>query len=186
MTRHYILALLLSGVAAFSTSVARADATGFFISGGGNYAQFDGDVDDDFDWEDDNITAFFDDKSTGYNLGAGYRFNKWLSLDAGYWDLGEFKSDRLGNGEKVGFDASMWTVGGMVSVPLWILDVYGRAGAAMWDVDSRYIDEDGTDAYFGAGLALNIFGSLDLYAEYLRFDTTDAIDTATLGLRFTF
>ena len=107
-------------------------------------------------------------------------------MDAAYWDIGEFKSDELGNGQKVAYDTSMWTVGGIVSVPLWVLDVYGRMGAAMWDVDSRYIENDGTDIYYGVGAALNIFGSLDLYAEYVRFDADEAIDSVGLGLRFTF
>ena len=41
------------------------------------------------------IEAFFDDNAVGYNAGAGYRFTKWLAVDAAYWDLGEFKSDKL-------------------------------------------------------------------------------------------
>ena len=185
MFKKFSLALLLSSATALFPSLAQADATGFFISGGANYGWLDTDLEDELDW-DEELEALFDDSSVGYNLGAGYRFNKWLSLDAGYWDLGEFKSDRLENGSKIGFDTTVWTAGGMVSVPLWILDVYARGGAAMWEVDSRYIDEDGTDVYYGAGAALNIFGSLDVYAEYVRFDADDAIDTATLGLRFTF
>lgn len=185
MLNKFFLALLLSGATALTATVAQADATGFFIAGGANYAQFDSDLEDEIDWDED-IEAFFDDKAVGYNLGAGYRFNKWLAVDAAYWDLGEFKSDTLENGQKLKYDTTIWTVGGIVSVPLWILDVYGRAGAAMWDADSRYIEEDGTDAYYGAGVALNILGSLDIYLEYVRFDADNAIDSANLGLRFTF
>ena len=185
MLNKFIVALLISSATIFTASMAQADSTGFFIAGGANYAQFDSDLEDEIDWEDD-IEAFFDDKAVGYNLGAGYRFNKWLALDVAYWDLGEFTSDDLDNGEKIKYDSSMWTVGGIVSVPLWILDVYGRAGATMWEADSRYIDEDGTDAYYGAGVALNVFRSLDLYLEYVRFDTDNPIDSANLGLRWTF
>ncbi len=185
MLNKFLIALLLSGATALSVNVARADSTGFFIAGGANYAEFDSDLEDEIDWSED-LEAFFDDKAVGYNLGAGYRFNKWLAVDAAYWDLGEFKSDEVEGFGKLKYDATIWTVGGIVSVPLWILDVYGRVGAAMWDADSRYIEEDGTDLYYGAGVALNIFGSLDLYAEYVRFDTDNAIDSANLGLRFTF
>ena len=185
MSKQLSLRLLLSGLLAIGANIAMADSTGFFIAGGGNYAELDASIEDDIDFEDD-LEAFFDDKAAGYNLGAGYRFNKWLAVDAAYWDLGEFKSDKLSSGQKIGFDTSVWTVGGIVSVPLWILDVYGRAGAAMWEVDSRFIDDDGTDLYYGAGVALNIFGSLDVYAEYVRFDADEAIDSLGLGLRFTF
>ena len=185
MLNKFLIALLMGSTAALTAGYAQADSTGLFIAGGVNYAQLDTNLDDEIDW-DDNIEAFFDDKTVGYNLGGGYRFNKWLAVDAAYWDLGEFKSDRLDNGETLGFDTSIWTVGGIVSAPLWILDVYGRAGAAMWDVDSRYIENDGTDLYYGAGVALNVFRSLDIYLEYVRFDADDAIDTAGLGLRWTF
>lgn len=183
MSRLIFITLMLA--AAFITRPALADSEGFFIAGGVNYAELDSSVEDDLDLGDD-LEALFDDRAAGYNLGAGYRFNKWLAIDAAYWDIGEFKSDELDNGQKVAYDTSMWTVGGIVSVPLWILDVYGRMGAAMWDVDSRYIENDGTDVYYGVGAALNVFGSLDLYAEYVRFDADEAIDSIGLGMRFTF
>lgn len=185
MLKQLLIAGSIGCATLFTSSLAQADGTGLFIAGGANYAQLDTSIDDDIDFDDD-IEALFDDKSVGYNLGAGWRFTKWLAVDAAYWDLGEFKSDKLDNGEKLGFDTSIWTVGGIVSAPLWILDIYGRAGAAMWEVDSRYIDEDGTDLYYGVGAALNVFSSIDLYLEYVRFDADEAIDTAGLGVRWTF
>ncbi len=181
------LAALLGLPVALLPTLANADAEGFFLEGGAYYTEFDDDIDsDDIDWDEDDLRAFFDDSSAGFNLGAGYRFNKWLAIDAGYWDLGDFKSDRTENGNKIDFETTAWTVGGMVSVPLWILDVYARGGVAMWDVDTDELSEDGTDPYYGVGVALNIFGSLDLYAEVVRFDFDRELDTAGLGLRFTF
>jgi hypothetical protein len=164
-------------------SIASADGVGLMIAGGGTYAQ----IDDDFDLEDfEDLEAFFDDKSWGLNAGIGWRFNKWLAVDAGYWDLGEFKSDRDGEGRKAKVDFDTLTVGGIVSVPLWILDIYARGGAAMWDADSSGFSEDGTDPYYGIGAALNIGGSLDIYLEIIRFDLETDVDTAGLGVRWTF
>ena len=188
MPRHLLntpAALALALAMGLAPRPALADSTGLFIAGGANYAELDSSIEDDLE-DIEDLEALFDDRAVGYNLGAGYRFNKWLAIDAAYWDLGEFKSDKLTNGQKIGFDTTIWTVGGIVSVPLWILDIYGRAGVAMWDVDSRFISEDGTDPYYGAGVALNIFGSTDLYLEYVRFDAEEAIDSANLGIRFTF
>lgn len=188
MPRHLLntpAALALALAMGLAPRPAAADSTGLFIAGGANYAELDSSIEDDLE-DIEDLEALFDDRAVGYNLGAGYRFNKWLAIDAAYWDLGEFKSDKLTNGQKIGFDTTIWTVGGIVSVPLWILDIYGRAGVAMWDVDSRFISEDGTDPYYGAGVALNIFGSTDLYLEYVRFDAEEAIDSANLGIRFTF
>ncbi len=164
---------------------ASADGEGFMLGGGAYYTQVDDDV--DFEFEDiGDVETFFDDKSWGFNGSVGWRFNKWIALDAGYWDLGEFNSDRFEDGDKVKIDYTTWTVGGMVSVPLWILDIYARGGAAFWDADSRLLDDDGTDPYYGLGAALNIGGSLDLYLELLRFDLDTDIDTVGFGVRFTF
>jgi hypothetical protein len=186
LLHRVIPAILLS----FSTLVlplsASADGVGLMLEGGGYYTQVDEDIDYDFgDLED--LKAAFDDKSYGYNLGIGWRFNKWLAVDAGYWDLGDFKSDDpLVAGKKAKIDVNTFSVGGMVSVPLWILDVYARGGAAFWEADSRNFDDDGTDPYYGIGAALNIGGSLDFYLEILRFDLETAVDTVGVGARFTF
>ena len=184
-TKLWLPALLACSLALFHGHAA-ADSDGLFISAAGLYGQ----VDDDFNFDDvedeDDLKALFDDSSIGYNAGAGWRFNKWLALDVGYWDFGEFNSDRLGNGVKAEIEPTTWTAGGIVSVPLWILDVYARGGVAIWDADSDNFNDDGEDPYYGVGAALNIFGSIDLYAEVVRFELNTDVDTANLGLRITF
>ena len=175
--------LLLGFTALLMPGIASADGVGLMLGGGGTYGQ----IDDDFDLEDlDGVEAFFDDKSFGLNGNIGWRFNKWIAVDGGYWDLGEFKSDRDGSGRKAKLDFDALTLGGMVSVPLWILDIYARGGAAFWDADSRELSDDGTDPYYGIGAAVNIGGSLDIYLEIIRFDLETDIDTAGLGVRWTF
>ena len=175
------------------TGSAHADS-GLFISGAANYGWVDDDFGlDDVDFDDgdnleDELEAVFDDQSVGFNIGAGWRFNNWLAVDAAYWDFGEFKSDEIASAGKTELETTAITVGAMASVPLWILDVYGRAGVAFWDTDAdfRELEEDGEDLYFGVGAALNIFGSIDLYLEVIRFDLETDLDTANLGVRFTF
>jgi OOP family OmpA-OmpF porin len=183
--------LALTMVLSLFPGLANADGVGLMIGGGIYYTELDDDFDgNDFDWDDveeiGDLEVLFDDKSGGFNATVGWRFNKWLSVDAGYWDLGEFKSDRFEDIDRVKFDTTAWTVGGMVSVPLWILDIYARGGAAFWEADSRNFDEDGTDPYYGAGVSLNLLGSLDLYLEVIRFDLETDIDTAGIGARWTF
>ena len=163
-----------------------ADSSGLMVGGGAYYTLLDdklrGEDLDDFE----DIQAIIDDSSYGFNGAVGWRFNKWLAVDAGYWDLGEFESDRTPRGERAKLEATAFSLGGMLSVPLWILDVYARGGAAFWDADSRNFEDDGTDAYYGVGASLNLGGSLDIYLELIRFDLETDIDTAGLGLRFTF
>ncbi len=183
----HIQKLVLAVITVFSLSMlplaASADGVGFMLEGGAYYAQ----VDDDVAIEDlEDLKTKFDDSSYGYNLGVGWRFNKWLAVDGGYWDLGEFNSDRFADGGKAKVEFDTVTLGGIVSVPLWILDIYARGGAAFWNADARHFDDDGTDPYYGVGASMNIGGSLDLYLEVLRFDLETAVDTAGIGVRFTF
>ena len=165
----------------------QADNTGFFLAGGLNFNA----VDDTFDKDNFNppedIESAIDDSSEGFNIGGGWRFNKWLALDIAYWDFGEFRSDRDSiTGEKDTLDATVFSLGGIASVPLWIFDIYARGGAALWDLEGDRFEDDGTDLYYGAGAAVNIFGSLDIYLEALRFDMETDLDSIGVGLRFTF
>jgi OOP family OmpA-OmpF porin len=66
------------------------------------------------------------------------------------------------------------------------MDFYARGGAAFWEYDGKYIDEDGSDPYYGLGAAFNVGSSLDLYLEWVRFDLETNIDTIGLGVRYTF
>lgn len=181
------LAAIIAAGMMTAGQTAVADS-GLFLSAAGTYAE----VDDDFRTDDiedfDDLKAAFDDNSVGFNAGVGWRFNNWLAVDAGYWDFGDFESDSFGDGRKAEIETTAITAGAIVSVPLWILDVYGRAGVAFWDTDADIsaADDDGEDLYFGVGAALNVFSSIDLYLEVVRFDLQTDLDTASLGIRFTF
>jgi OOP family OmpA-OmpF porin len=187
-----VLATAICSSALLASSAVFADeayenAVGWFVGGGLYYGDLDARVDIDRDDFQEDSRVSFNTSSASFEIQGGYRFNKWLSADAGYWDLGNYKSDRDNDtGEREKFDATAWTVGGMVSVPLWIMDFYARGGAAFWDWDGRNVDADGTDPYFGLGAAFNLGGSLDLYAEWIRFDQDADIDTFGLGARWTF
>ncbi len=156
---------------------ASADGKGLMLGGGLYYGSVS-EKDDGFK---------IDDSSGAFNLDVGWRFNKWIALDAGYWELGDYKSDKNPLGQDFKTETSAWTAGGMVSVPIWIIDIYGRLGAAWWEANPNGFDkEDGTDAYYGLGLAFNLGGSLDIYGEWTRFDLNTDLDLFGLGVRWTF
>jgi hypothetical protein len=180
------LGIAISCAALMIPITANADGVGWMIGGSAYYSKLDEGV--EIDWENLKPSDLnFDSSSTALHITGGYRFNKWLSLDVGFWDLGDFKSDKGGEfDQREEFDAQTWTVGGMVSVPLWIMDFYARGGAAIWEYDGRNVDIDGTDPYYGLGAAFNIGGSLDIYAEWVRFDLDADINTFGLGVRYTF
>lgn len=172
-------ALAAAGLATLLPTMAYADGKGLMLEGGAYWGLVNEKVDD---------SVKIDDSSFAYNLGVGWRFNKWISVDGGYWDLGEYKTKSdipLLDGAKADSDA--WTLGVMGSIPIWIIDIYGRLGAAWWEADASGIDkEDGSDPYYGLGLAFNLGGSLDLYGEWTRFDLNTDLDLFGLGIRWTF
>jgi hypothetical protein len=180
------LALLASVLTLTAALPAKADGVGFFLGGGGNLTAIDDTFNINNFTQPEDIETIFDDSSLGFNFGGGWRFNKWIAIDAAYWDLGEFRSDRGLGGEKFDLDAKALTLGGIVSLPIWIIDLYARGGVARWELESGPLDDDGTNAYYGAGLAFNIGASLDIYLEVLRFDMDSHLDSIGAGVRFTF
>lgn len=182
---HATTALLIGALCTALPVASHADGKGWMIGGGAYY----GDLDDWDDFDFDNIEfedLHFGGSSFAYNVQVGYRFNKWLSLDATYTDLGSYDTNLEVNGARREFDVDAFTFGGMLSVPLWILDLYARGGVADWKFDGPLVDDSGTDPYYGLGLAVNLGGSLDLYAEWVQFDFSSRLDTLGLGVRWTF
>jgi OOP family OmpA-OmpF porin len=172
---------LAAGALALSIPTAAiADGTGLMLGAGAYWGSVSENVSDIGDIE-------IDDNSGAYNLDIGWRFNKWIAVDAGYWGLGEYKADDNIFGQDAKVDSSAWTVGAIGSIPIWIIDIYGRLGAAWYENNVKGSDnDDGTNAYYGLGVAFNIGGSLDLYGEWTRFDIDTDLDLFGLGVRWTF
>jgi hypothetical protein len=118
---------------------------------------------------------------------VGYQFLDsnflMLSAEVGYYALRDF------NGSSAGIDfaadASALTVAGVAYLPLGpFFEVYAKAAAARLKIDGRIGDErfneDGTELFGGVGVALDVFDTVDFYAEYLQFD--NAIDSRMVGV----
>ena len=152
-----------------------ANADGFYI-GAGAYKT---DVSiDDFD-EDDYTPAAF----------VGYQFLDtnflMLSGELGYYDLGDY------DGDDVEVDASAVTLAGVVYVPIGpFFEVYAKAGAASAKVDVKAAgskeDFDGGEAFGGVGFSFDILDTIDIYAEYLTFDTKVNSEMYGIGVRLDF
>ena len=153
-----LLAILLLGY----QSTATAD--GFYF-GGGVYlsqAKFDG-LD-----ETDEVPAAF----------LGYKFIDsnvfMLSAELGYYDLGEFSKDGLD------IEADTLTIGAVAALPLGpFIELYAKAGVGETNVTINDEDSEDNEAYLGAGIALDIWDTVDIYIEYLDFDTE--IDSNMVG-----
>jgi opacity protein-like surface antigen len=141
---------------------------------------------------DIEIAAGTDDDVTPAGF-VGYQFLDtnvlMLSGEVGYYDLGASSGDREGVAYSV--DASALTLAGVAYVPLGpFFEVYGKAGVAAVEVDTRIGGEsrsrDGTETFIGAGVALDLFDTVDFYVEYLQFDNAINSSMTGIGIRFDF
>jgi hypothetical protein len=161
--------------AAIALSATQASADGFYI-GAGIYSP---EVDYASISESDTTPAFF----------AGYQFIDsnifMLSAELGYYDLGSISK----NGAKVDSDAL--SIAAVAYLPIGpIFEVYAKAGVAQTNIDYSFEDNTtdlgGTEGFGGIGASLDILDTVDIYVEYLVFDTEVKTESIGVGVRFDF
>ena len=152
-----------------------ASAEGFYFGVGGYSASMDtGEVDDD-----DVVPAGF----LGYQFIDSNIF--MLSAELGYYDLGAY----TGSGYDVDSDAL--TLGAVGYLPIGpFFEIYAKAGIASVNVDVEVLNEKsafgGEEAFGGVGFSFDILDIVDIYAEYLVFDTEVDSEMIGVGVRFDF
>jgi OmpA-OmpF porin, OOP family len=136
-----------------------------------------------------------DASSTAYRLSAGWRFNDYLALEAGYHNFGRFdqEHDAAGLPAEISLKADGFTLGGVGNLPLnhrWAL--FARFGAFFWDGDAdinnvtRATPED-TNMYLGAGARLALSDRFSLTADgshYNLDDTSSNVWSVGVDVRF--
>jgi hypothetical protein len=162
-----------------ASSFTLAQAAGIYIGGGiyQSYAE-----QEDFD-EEDTVPAVF----VGYNFLDSNIF--MLSGELGYYDLGSYSGTT--NNINYDIDASAFTLAGVGYIPIGpFFEIYAKAGVAAMSIDiernSEKYDDDGGKAFGGLGFSFDILDTIDIYAEYLVFDTTIDSSIVGLGVRLAF
>jgi hypothetical protein len=162
-------------VASLALSTSTASADGFYIGAGAYKSSIDSNLFKD----DDIVPAGF----LGYQImDVGILM---LSAELGYYDLGDYKK----NGNTV--KGSAVTLAGVAYLPIGpFFELYAKAGLASINSKTNSNgtkgDFDGTDMFSGAGFALDIFDTVDIYVEYLRFDTDVDSELIGAGVRLDF
>jgi Outer membrane protein beta-barrel domain len=173
MMARAVLAVGFAASVALSASTASAD--GFYLGAGAYKADMNI---DDFD-DDDIVPAAF----------IGYQFLDtnilMLSAELGYYDLGDF------NGENYEAEASTFTLAGVAYLPIGpFFEIYAKAGLASLSADIKTdgikSDYDGEEAFGGVGFAFDILDTIDIYAEYLMFNTDLDSEMIGIGVRLDF
>jgi len=135
------LALAVCMATAGSLPAAAAEDSGWYL--GGNIGKTRSLIDDaktttDFFGTGYGITGMdLDQEDTGYKLYAGYDFNKYFALEAGYFDLRT--SDTFTAGVAVPGGTQVSTFGGPTKVKGYFLDLVGTAHINdKWAVFARF------------------------------------------------
>jgi opacity protein-like surface antigen len=178
-----LLALTAAG------GMAQAADNGFYIGGGVSQAEIDTFDSDEFGVGDLND---FEIDDTAFKLIAGFRPLEFMAVEANYMDLGE---GRIGIGPaRFQTEAKAIAAYALFSLPIPVVDVYGKLGLARWELDGSFdgvaledLDDEGTEFAYGAGVQMN-FGSLGARLEWESFDIdrTDGLELLSLGVTWTF
>lgn len=200
--------LLLTLSAALGIASAHAADTGFYVGGSVGQSKIS-------DWDGSAFDAAFasagatsttstDDTDTGWKLFAGYRFMKYLAVEAAYTDFGEATAHSVITAPSAGTvdvtaEVTSWTISALGILPLGDnFSLFARAGANFWDADlsatgtgsgstAVSTSDDGTDWVWGVGAAYSFTPNLGVRAEWERYDLDGSdIELLSVGLSWNF
>lgn len=179
--RHLLVGLLL----ALAAAVAHAQAPALYVGGGVSRAT----LDDIF-----HTGHSLDLDNTAWKAFVGFRPISPIAIEADYMDLGS-ESRNFGFGSDAHANAKAFAAYavGFLPLPLPILDLYGKIGAARWQLNGHTgpslfaIDDQGTNFAWGGGAQVH-FGQFAARLEYEQFSVrnTDGVKAVTAGVSFNF
>ncbi|HVS65517.1 MAG TPA: outer membrane beta-barrel protein [Thermoanaerobaculia bacterium] len=190
------LALLVLALGSLAAPAEGADRR-FYVSAKLGTTDVDGSLSDNFQQVVDG-----DEDSRGFEL--GYRFFKFLGIQAGYHDFGQVPGfgQPCGPGDDLcperllptEADTTAYSIVVVPRLPLiGSLSLFGKVGFARWESEVRAAFEgDGEpfgdfadeDLIYGAGLRAGLIGPLSIYGEYEKIG--DLIETIAFGATLTF
>lgn len=172
--------LALAGAALASTFALApvAHAEGLYIGGSAGGSHFKG----------NNVGGVQTDRSsTGTKLFGGYQLTPNIALEAGYADLGKFKSSA---GQLKSNGVYLDAVGTVPIAGPW--SAIGRVGVYNGKVENSLIGSDrGTNAKVGAGVQYAIDRNLSVQGEWERYrldalGTKANTDLYSIGVKYSF
>jgi outer membrane immunogenic protein len=176
--------LLLATTLALAAGAAQAEELGLYAGAGITRS----DIDNVFD-AGPKINA------TAWKAILGFRPPGPFAIEANYLDLGSQTQHfaGLGNTHTDAKAFAAYAVG-FLPLPVPIIDLYGKLGAARWQLDGNAtnpnlfaVSDRGTDFAWGVGAQAH-FGRIAARLEYEQFDmrNTDGVKVYTLGATYTF
>jgi len=177
---------LIAALGLLSSAAFAGEESGFYAGAGVGQANLsvDGfDITDGLDYD-------FDADDTAFKVFGGWRFNKYISVELDYLDLGTMSdSETFDTGEGLvdvdtDIDVSGFAPYVVGTLPLGIFELSAKLGYVFYDVDFK-VSSDATgesisesdsdeDLAYGVGAGMTFFDHLNVMLEYEVIDVTDA------------
>ncbi len=131
----------------------------------------------------------FDENNFAYKIYAGYRANKFLSVEGGYRNTG--KAEDKTNEYTISTTTKGWDVEAVGTFDLEILFLFAKAGAFFWNTENVFgqeiYKENETGFLWGVGAGVKL-GGLAVRLEWESLGTTnpESLSMITGGVTFGF
>lgn len=131
----------------------------------------------------------FDENNFAYKIYAGYRANKFLSVEGGYRNTG--KAEDKTNEYTISSTTKGWDVEAVGAFDLEILFLFAKAGAFFWNTENTFGQEinkeNETGFLWGVGAGVK-FSGLAVRLEWESLGTTnpESLSMITGGVAFGF
>lgn len=201
--RILIFALAFGSFA--TASHAQSTDRGFYLGVGGGGAKYNGfnelcrDITGALPTGVVNTSCDSSETAFAWKLFGGWRWNRYVALEAGYANLGDAEGDTIIAGQDVNGEISSTAVFADIlgSIPLGErARLFAKLGVANVDAELTTnvptpvgglmpkLSKDSTEAVYGAGLEFGITQKVMGRAEWERFDFEDGIDFFSISVIF--
>jgi len=167
-------AFLLASGTAFAQD--RDNTEGLYIGGG--YGSFSATI-DNLDDVADAVSDFDEDEGSSKYF-VGYRFNKFLSLQADLYDLGD--SATTLRGQPISSKTEAYGASAVGTLPIGFVELFARAGVIFYDLEvttpniSDRIDQSDNDLVYSVGVGFTFVHRFNLQLEYEVLDISEFDD----------
>jgi OmpA-OmpF porin, OOP family len=173
------MAFAMSCAAPVASAAEDYTAPAVYLGGGMTQSRFDSD------------TFTFDHKDHGWKVIAGTRMVRNFGFEANYVDFGRAQAPAGALVGPTGTSATAFSAFGLGIMPVGMVDLYLKAGAARTKAKGQIggvqFSDHSTDFAYGAGVAFNI-ANFSLRAEYEKYNLNSVrdLDLITLGAVYNF
>jgi len=191
MNRWLLAVLVVAGCSTAGAVYAQDNPSGFYVGAG--VGQFNVQIDDIN--QTDNAIQRLDDDDRAWKAFAGWRFGRYVAVEAAYIDFGTPNSRSEASGSSGDYRVKLsgfapYVIG---TLPLGPIELFAKAGYYFYDVDLRVdlddplapdIDSSKSDEDFlyGGGIGATFLQRLNVRLEYERLDSNVVDDADALWL----